>query len=153
MFQAIKDLPLEIDDFEFWIIGGVKDEMKDVLDSFKRPNWRVFGFIQQQKLPELIQQTSVAVFPSLQEGLAMVIPQVLSLNIPVIATTNTGAEDLLELGYDVEICEIRDSKAMREGIMRQHKNYQDVQGRPKRSHNELSWAEYGKRYNNFLKEF
>mgnify|MGYP001617212124 CR=1 FL=1 len=61
-------------------------------------------------------QGSVFVIASTEEGLALVQAQAMACGLPVIATTNTGAEDLLSDGVEGFIVPIRDSDAIAERI-------------------------------------
>lgn len=68
---------------------------------------RVLGHIPQERLKELISQAHVMVLPSIEEGLALVQAQAMACGCPIIATTNTGAQDLFEDGVQGHIVPIR----------------------------------------------
>jgi glycosyltransferase involved in cell wall biosynthesis len=56
------------------------------------------------------------VLASVEEGLALVQAQAMACGLPVIATTNTGAEDLFTDGVEGFIIPIRSPEAIREKI-------------------------------------
>ena len=56
------------------------------------------------------------VLASVEEGLAQVQAQAMACGVPVIATTNTGAEDLFADGVEGFIVPIRSPEAIREKI-------------------------------------
>ena len=52
------------------------------------------GHMPQEKLKEIMSRSHVMVLPSVEEGLAMVQAQAMACGCPVIATKNTGAQNL-----------------------------------------------------------
>ncbi len=56
------------------------------------------------------------VLPSIEEGLALVQAQALACGCPVIASTNTGGEDLFTDGVEGFIVPIRDADAITRGL-------------------------------------
>ena len=100
---------------ELWLVGNASPEAREIL----RRNADIFtdkGSHPRAKLSWFYSQASVLVLPSIQEGLAMVQAQAMACGIPVIATANTGAEDLFTDGVEGFIVPIRDPKAIREKI-------------------------------------
>jgi glycosyltransferase involved in cell wall biosynthesis len=83
---------------------------------------RFFGSIPRSELYEYYNQGSVLVLPSLEEGLALVQAQAMACGLPVIATTNTGAEDLFTDGIEGFIVPIRSQEAIREKVTHLYKN-------------------------------
>ncbi len=70
-------------------------------------DFRVLGHIPQERLKEVMSQAHVMVLPSIEEGLAMVQAQTMACGCPIIATTNTGAQDLFTDGEQGYILPIR----------------------------------------------
>lgn len=68
---------------------------------------RVLGHMPQERLKEVMSRAHVMVLPSIEEGLALVQAQAMACGCPVIATTNTGAQDLFEDGVQGHIVPIR----------------------------------------------
>ena len=155
-FEAIKAFNLKVSSklFEVWIIGSVAPEIKECLADFVQLNWKIFGHINHYELPNLLAQCDVAVQPSIEEGLSMVIPQLLSSGVPVIATTNTGAEDIIINGYNGFIVPIRDSPAISNHLLYLFENRTKLVEMCNNAHSlgvdEYSWENYGKRYSEFL---
>ena len=54
----------------------------------------ITGHMPQEKLKEIMSRSHVMVLPSVEEGLAMVQAQAMACGCPVIATKNTGAQNL-----------------------------------------------------------
>ncbi len=66
------------------------------------------GVLKGKALSNQYRRASVFVLPSVEEGMALVIGEALSSGLPVVATTNTGAEDIIsngEQGFIVPPCD------------------------------------------------
>jgi len=100
---------------EVWLIGAALPEARDLLARYEG-RFRHFGFIPRNDLYRFYSQGSVLVLASIEEGLALVQAQAMACGIPVIATTNTGAEDLFSDGVEGFIVPIRDADAIAEKI-------------------------------------
>jgi glycosyltransferase involved in cell wall biosynthesis len=73
---------------------------------------RVLGHMPQTELKNLMSRSHVMVLPSIEEGLAMVQAQAMACACPVIASHNTGGEDLFNDGQEGFIVPIRDVDAL-----------------------------------------
>lgn len=151
MFEALKEI--ELPNFEVWYIGYISDEVRSILKDYTNVNWKFKGHINYYELPDFLSKCSVGVQPSLEEGLSMVIPQMLACGIPVISSTNTGGEDLIKDGENGFIVPIRSPEAIRERILMLYED-RDLLQTMKRNAIEMSehntWDEYGERYIRFL---
>ena len=151
MFEALKEI--ELPNFEVWYIGYISDEVRSILKGYTNVNWKFKGPINHYELPDLLSKCSVGVQPSLEEGLSMVIPQMLACGIPVISSTNTGGMDLIKDGKNGFIVPIRSPEAIREKILMFYED-RDLLQTMKRNAIEMSkhntWDEYGERYIRFL---
>jgi glycosyltransferase involved in cell wall biosynthesis len=107
--------------FELWLIGGLTDEVRPFFKKYEG-GFRYFGFIPRQKLYRYYSQGSVFVIASIREGLALVQAQAMACGLPVVATTNTGAEDLFTDGVEGFIVPIRDPEAIREKVLYLYKH-------------------------------
>jgi glycosyltransferase involved in cell wall biosynthesis len=73
---------------------------------------RVLGHVPQADLKNLMSRSHVLVLPSIEEGLAMVQAQAMACGCPVIASRNTGGDDLFSDGQEGFIVPIRDVDAL-----------------------------------------
>ena len=112
LFEALNQLSIPADQFEVWFIGSIDKEMQVVVEEYRKENWTFFGHINHYDLQNYLVKCDVGVQPSLEEGLSMVIPQMMSCGIAVIVTPNTGAENLLQDGISGMVVPIRDPKAI-----------------------------------------
>ncbi len=148
---------LGIPNLEFWLIGSMTSEADPF---FKRYDgcFRYLGTAPRQKLHQYYSQASVLVMASLEEGMAMVQAQAMACGLPVIATTNSGGEDLFQDSVEGFIVPIRSPMAIREKILYLYENpHQRVeigQAARRRVQNLGGWDTYGQRvmevYNKLL---
>ena len=78
------------------LLGGMTPQMKRLIDD-SDVRVKLPGHRPQHELPHFYQQHDVFVMPSIQDGMAMVQLQALASGLPLICTTNTGGEDLLQM--------------------------------------------------------
>ena len=89
------------------LIGSLSPEAHCLLDSTDGTAIEVLGSVANAQLREHYGRASVFVLPSIEEGLAMVIGEAMACGCPVIASTNTGASELISDGVEgfiVPIC-------------------------------------------------
>jgi glycosyltransferase involved in cell wall biosynthesis len=83
--------------------------------------YRYTANVPHDRLPVLLQDADVFVFPSLIEGMPLVVLEAMACGVPVITTTH-GAGDILRDGVDGFFVPIRDAEAI---AMRLEQLYQD----------------------------
>lgn len=110
LLQAFADL--RVPNKHLTVIGGVLPYMKSVLEKLPQDSVTFTGTVPQVKLKEWMSRSHVMVMPSLDEGMALVQGQALACGCPIIATTNTGAEDLFTEGVEGFVVPIRDPAAI-----------------------------------------
>jgi alpha-maltose-1-phosphate synthase len=114
LFEALRPL-VNKSGVELCLIGHVQPETKALLDR----NADLFvhhGALPRAELFSYYSQASVLVLPSLEEGLALVQAQAMACGVPVIATPNTGAEDLFSDGVEGLLVPARSPAAIRDAI-------------------------------------
>jgi glycosyltransferase involved in cell wall biosynthesis len=155
LLQAIDELELE--NFEFWHIGGVEDEMKQFIDKYKTNKIIFKGAMPQSELYKFYSQGNVFVLPSIQDGFGMVVFQAMACGLPVILSENTAAYDAVTKdGEEGFVIPIRSVDAIKEKIKYLYEN-QDIclkmgQKAKKKVLNGYSWDDYGNRYKQFLEK-
>jgi glycosyltransferase involved in cell wall biosynthesis len=146
LLQAFAELKLP--NSELLLVGSLSDEIKPILKRF-RGAFRHAGHVSQQKLAELFSQSSVFAMMSVEEGLAMVIPQAMACGLPVVATMNTGAEDVVRDGVDGFIIPVRDMERLKEKLayLYEHPDACAAMGRSakERVRSGFTWDDYGGR--------
>lgn len=95
------------------LVGSVSPEAKALIDrAAETLPVTCLGHIPQPQLKEIMSRSHVMVLPSVEEGLALVQAQAMACGCPVIASTNTGSEDLFDDGVHGFIVPIRDPAAI-----------------------------------------
>ena len=146
LLEAVAELRLP--NFEVWLIGPQAPETPAIMARYSG-KFRYLGVIDRYELHRYYSQGSVFIMPSIEEGLALVQVQAMACGLPVIATTNTGAEDLFTDGVEGFVVPIRDLEAIREKVLRL---YHDPDLREEMSRAALrrvramgGWNDYGDR--------
>ena len=95
-------------------VGAPSPELIEMLKV--RDLWpediKVLGHMPQTELKNSMSRSHVLVLPSIQDGFGMVMAQAMACGCPVIASTNTGGEDLFTDGDEGFIVPIRDVDAL-----------------------------------------
>ena len=134
---------------ELWFVGAVAPEMEEFRRRFASPRIVFHGPKPQAELASWYGRASVFCLASLEEGLAMVIPQAMACGLPVIATPNSGAEELVREGEQGFLVPIRDVEALRERILALHRDpdRRRAMGRAAlaRVSEGFRWSDYGER--------
>jgi glycosyltransferase involved in cell wall biosynthesis len=148
---------LNFDDFEFWHIGTVSEEMLELVEQYDSPQIIYKGQHQQADLNKLYSQGSVFCIPSIQDGFAMVILQAMACGLPIICSENTGGTDLItEDGKEGFVIPIRNTEIIKEKITFLYKNQeicaQMGANAKERVSSGFTWDDYGARYAEFLQK-
>ena len=138
------------------LVGLRTPETTYFADTMQGPNIRVLGTVPHLRLKHIMSASHVLILPSLEEGLALVQAEALACGCPVIATENTGAEDLFDDGQEGFIVPIRSDRAIREKLEFLADNPDERQklsiAARKRVASIGGWAQYGDRYFSLLNE-
>ncbi|MBI3591463.1 MAG: glycosyltransferase family 4 protein [Candidatus Melainabacteria bacterium] len=139
---------LKLKNAELVLIGSVSPEIDQFLKKY-RDCYRYLGVIPHVELCKYLSQGSVFVLPSIEEGLAMVIPQAMACGLPIICTINTGGEEMIRDNKDGFIVPIRNAEAIKEKIiyLYEHPQIREEVGRSakERVEKEFTWDNYGEK--------
>jgi glycosyltransferase involved in cell wall biosynthesis len=138
------------------IAGTIHPDILPVLERLPKEHVEFLGTVAQERVAELMSTSHVMVLPSIEEGLALVQGQALACGCPVIASTNTGGEDLFTSGIEGFIVPIRDADSLQER-MQQLADDPALQQRMSeaalvRVRTMGGWVEYGDRWEALLEE-
>jgi glycosyltransferase involved in cell wall biosynthesis len=96
---------------ELWIVGPTANASG--LENLSLPEGvKFFGPLKGDDLQAVYLKATVFCLPSIEEGQALVLSEALTYGLPVIATENTGIEDLLADGKGAMVVPIRDAAAI-----------------------------------------
>lgn len=140
-------LSLNLENAELILVGAVDSEFKRVLDKFmsELDQLRVTltGFTDPTPY---YQSADIFVFPSIEEGSALVTYEALAAGLPVVTTFNSGS--VVRNGVEGVIVPIRDLIALEKAILQLYKDEslrkQMSQAAIKRA-KDYTWFEYGER--------
>lgn len=108
---------------------------------------RVLGHMPQTELKNVMSRSHVLVLPSIQDGFGMVMAQAMACGCPVIASRNTGGEDLFSDGREGYIVPIRDVDALADRLQQlaDHPEERAAMGRRAlaRVQSAGGWHDYG----------
>jgi glycosyltransferase involved in cell wall biosynthesis len=103
---------------------NVRDDAREILRRYAdlpidwSPGFNLRFEDQRQRYVERFQTSDICVFPSIEDGFAIVVGEALACGLPVITTRNTGASDLIQPGENGEIVPIRDPEATAEAVLK-----------------------------------
>lgn len=141
-------------DVELYLAGGYDSQ------SFLYKNYSVFsnihflGFVTHDILQEVYAKTEVFVLPSLAEGFAMVSLEALGAGLPIICTSNSGCNDIVENGKNGFVIEASDETALKKHIdwfLFNKRKIPEMSELARKSVNNHSWDDYGNNLLNCLK--
>ena len=96
---------------ELWIIGplGTPSGLEDLFI----PEGVIFkGPLKGQELQSAYQRASLFCLPTIEDGFGIVLGEALAYGLPIVASRNSGAEDLLTHNREGVITDIRDPEAL-----------------------------------------
>lgn len=138
------------------LVGHVEPDMRDVLREMPLDDVEVLGSVPREKLIELMQSSHLLVLPSIEDGFGLVMAEAMACGCPVLASTNTGAEDLYTDGNEGFIVPIRDAEALllRMQQLAGDRDLQEAMGAAARSRVQLlgGWSHYGDCWERLLRE-
>lgn len=158
---ARKGLPVLLDawerlaphDAELWLVGSCDAPTRSLIPAL--PGLRVFGRVAHRELPSIYAKADVLVLPSIVEGFSLVLLEALAAGLPIIATPNTGATDLLvssTLGKTVPPASVDALMAALAAFAANRPNRSDVRAAAAPLRSMYSWRGYGDRWADLLKE-
>jgi glycosyltransferase involved in cell wall biosynthesis len=100
---------------ELWLIGETDSSVTRLLQQYSGI-FELKGIIPRKNLWQYYSQASVLVLASIEDGFGLVLSQAMACGLPIISTTNTGAEDLFTDGVEGFIVPIRSPESIREKI-------------------------------------
>ena len=120
-----------------------------IIERYRQADIVVHGPKPQSQLPWYYSQGTIFCLPSIEDGMGYVLLEAKACGLPVICTTNTGAEDIVREGIDGFVVPIRDVDALKTRILwaYDHRSLCSEMGRVARENALLGnrWDDYGDR--------
>jgi starch synthase len=146
LLQAFQRAALPAD-VKLIMAGPRNAETETLLAGSLLNNVEFTGTLDRDQVAMEMSRASVMVLPSIEEGLAMVQGQALACGCPVIATANSGAEDLFDHGKEGLIVPIRDPDAIAAALTMLHQDRNMLQAMSqaarRRAEQIGGWDQYG----------
>lgn len=140
---------LKLPNAELYIIGPVSPELCPFVLKYKADNIIWAGSFRENALVYEYAKGDVFCLPSIEEGLALVLPQAMACGLPVICTTHTGGDDIITNKKEGFILPIRNVDALKEKILLLYDNpelrKQMGMQALKTIHEKFTWAHYGEK--------
>ncbi|MCF7870428.1 MAG: glycosyltransferase [Candidatus Omnitrophica bacterium] len=147
LLQAFSELNLP--NSELIGLGNLSDEMLPFLKKYDNGKINWVGHKPQKELYKYYSQGLIYIHSSIQEGIALVQLQAMACGLPLICTTNTGGQDLIEDGKEGFIIPIRDVKALKEKILYFYENpgkcREMGQAAKRKVQQGFTWNDYGEK--------
>lgn len=136
-------------------IGGITDEITPLIQNpLYAEHCTFLGHIPQHELPQYLKKGCIGLVPSIQDGFAQVIPQLLASGIPVIASEHTSGTDIIQHGINGYVVPIRSAIAIADHITVLYQHPELLEQMIKQARNSViqtfSWEEFGHKWAIFL---
>ena len=146
LMQAFRELDLP--NARLLFVGPVSDEVRPHLARLGGPNVHFTGRVPQSELARHYANASAFCLASLEEGMAMVIAQAMSCGLPVIATRESGAEELVRDGNEGWLVRARDVDDLKRAILEAYESENERLAMGERAHRRVAsgfaWEDYGR---------
>jgi glycosyltransferase involved in cell wall biosynthesis len=138
------------------IAGAVQPDLRRALQRLPKEHVEFLGNVPRARLVDLMSRSHALVLPSIEDGFGLVMAEALACGCPVIASTNTGAEELFSDGVEGFVVPICDSPAILERLQ-QLADDSALQQRMRaaalaRVATLGGWADYGDRWERLLRQ-
>ena len=140
---------LNLRNSELLIVGNIDKDIKHIMDLYlKNKNIKYIKAQKQNELYKLYNRSNLFVTCSVEEGLSMVQLQAMSCGLPVICTSNSGGDEIIDNSIEGFILPIRDTVALKKKITLLYKDKNLCQKMGQKAKvktiNHYSWENYGK---------
>jgi glycosyltransferase involved in cell wall biosynthesis len=97
LVDAFNLLKLKLPEAKLWLVGAINGIDEAII---KKQGIEYFGVLKKDALKHKFESASVFCLPSFEEGLALVLTEAKYFKLPIVATKNTGVEDLFKENED-----------------------------------------------------
>ena len=119
LLKAIKKIKQTNMNISLTMVGSVEKEFKDIFEEY-REYIEYRGYVSNEELIELYNESDIFILPSLCEGSALVTYEAAACGLPLIVTHNTGS--IIENEKEGIIIKERDVDAIEQAIIKLYEN-------------------------------
>ena len=134
------------------IVG--KDNLVQDIKKKYRGNIKYWGQQLHSKIPEILSETDILLFPSLSDGFGFAAAEGMAAGCPVIASENSGIADLIEDGINGYVIPIQSTEALYEKMLWFVDNREKIQtmsDNEVRTIKKMTWEQYNQKILDILK--
>jgi glycosyltransferase involved in cell wall biosynthesis len=118
---------------------------RDVIKALQRlnvPNVHFHGSVPKREVILALQSAHLAVLPTVEDGLAVVILEALAAGLPVVTTTHSGGSEVIENGKEGFVVPPRSIESLAQQILYFYQNREaaEMMGRAARAKVESGWG-------------
>lgn len=158
LLQAWQKLKLPIQASELLLVGNMQRDIKMFLNKTGLPSGvRIISGVSRKDLKTIYTSADAFTLPSIQDGFGMVLGEAMASGLPVIASMNTGAPDIITHGVHGLLIPAGNVDALAQAILMlyQNRDMRIFMGTAGALHiKKFSWQRYGdlasKTYQNLL---
>ncbi|RYY66628.1 MAG: glycosyltransferase family 1 protein, partial [Chitinophagaceae bacterium] len=151
LFKALEELQGK-HEFRCTLIGGLEEPFRPIYQQYTHL-FNHIPHVPHHELADYYSKASVFVFPSLDEGMALVQLEALACGLPVICTPNSGGDSVVEEGEEGFVVPIRDYQSIASKLKILISNPALVKSMSEKARikaTSFSWDVYGERLAAFL---
>jgi glycosyltransferase involved in cell wall biosynthesis len=136
------------------VIGKLEEQFKPVFDTYAH----LFTYISRvdhHELGDYYNEASVFVFPSLDEGMALVQLEAMACGLPVICTSNSGGDSVIDDGEEGYIVPVKDPVAIAtcvEKLLNDRTLLKQMSNKAQKKAVLYNWDNYGEKLAKFINE-
>ncbi len=152
LFDAVSEFDQHV---ELTVVGRKVAPNKAVDLALAKRNVTWVPTVDHSSLLNLMRSHDLLAFPSLFEGFGLVLPEALSQGLPVLATSHTGAPDIITDGLEGWVVPVRSADAIRariELLLEHPALRRDMSHAATITARSLSWAAYRERLSAWVSE-
>lgn len=152
LFRALEIISKEIP-VKCIIIGRTENQFQPYFDKHKHL-FTHYEHIAHHELVKYYNQASLFVFPSLDEGMALVQLEAMACGLPIICTTNSGGDSAVTDWVEGCVVPTRSAEAIAEKVILLYKNPELLKEMSINAHlkaQEFTWDRYGEKLATFIK--
>jgi len=138
-------LELKLKNSELLLVGGIGKDFRKIFEEYRK-RIALKHIPWSDDLESICRQSSIFVFPSIEEGSALVNYIAMACGLPVITTFNSGSP--VRDGEDGFIIPIRDVEALKEKILYFYERPQEIKAMGTSARGEIenyTWEKYGEK--------
>jgi len=118
LLEAFRLIRKEVPDAVLRVRRDIRNDAEPILRRYADLPIEWSGALSLEAHAQRYQTSDLFLFPSVEDGFALVVAEALACGLPVVTTGNTGASDLIKSGINGEVTPIRDPEALAQAALK-----------------------------------